>query len=240
MTSNQARELIRQYTTTNSETFSDTRMLLLMNTAKDDIAKEIIQVNEGYFGERSVRDLVGGRREYRFPEDILSNIQSVEAMINGETFVRLEETGFYDYNKPLQEELIREHFMGRKPQFLCFRSALWLLSEQEIPDADEGLVLFHMTYPADIEYFTDYDMSIWRDDAGETDEQKRGFPRQFHELMCRRTSIIYKSSRPRPIPLTEREQAYEFDLEKSLRSIRGLNIDRSITADYPRDDGSQY
>ncbi len=235
MTSNELRDYIRQLTTTNAITFPDVDMLLLINIAKDELAKEIIRENEDIFGERSFRDLEDGRREYKMPYDILSNIKAVEAKLDGENPIRLTEIDLNDgYKGTTDEASIQSYFYGKKPRYDIYRSALWILSGNPIEYVEEGLVFWHMVYPAKITEFNDTDMVEC------PDERERGFPRQFHELMGRRTSIIYKSTRPRPIPLTEREQMYEIDLEKALRSIRGLNLDRSITADYPRDDGSAY
>ncbi len=235
MTQEQVRDLIRFNTKTDSNSFPDAEVLLLLNIAIDEIAKEIIQVNEDYFGERSFRDLEAGRREYRFPMEILSNIKAVEAIINGEDQVRLTEADLnMDYKGTMDEESIRENLFGKPPRYMLYRSALWILSEDEIQDVEEGLILWHMKYPEHITEFTDRDM------VRGSVATERGIPRQFHELLGRRVSILYKASKPRPIPLNERENLYEYDLEKALRSIRGLNLDRSIIASYPKDTGSNY
>jgi len=222
-------------TKTDSNTLPDSQILLLANVARDEIAKEIIQVNEDYFGERSVRNLIAGRREYRFPLEILSNTKAVEAILDGENQVRLIEADLnVDYKGTMDEQSIRENFFGKRPRYMIYRSALWLLTGEEIQDVDEGLILWHMEYPESLTEFDDTDMV-----RGST-PTSRGFPRQFHELIGRRISILYKGSQPRPIPLSEREQMYEYELEKSLRSIRGLNLDRSIIASYPYDTGCNY
>ena len=234
MNSNQLRDYIRYSTKTDAQTFTDADMLLLINIAKDDLAKEIIKINEDYFGERSYRDLEEGRREYKFPLNILSNIKAVEAMLDGENWTRLDEIDLNDgYHKAMDEDVIQEAFYGKRSRFMVYRSALWVLSGDPIIDVDEGLVLWHMVYPEDITEFNDRDLV-----RGSVNQ--RGFPRQFHELIGRKVSILYKSSKPRPIPLTEREMAFEYDLVKALESIRGLNLDRSIIASYPKDDGSNY
>lgn len=235
MTSNELATYIRSATTTNELTFPDSQILLYVNMARDDIAKEIIRENEDIFGERSFRDLEAGRREYKMPYDILSNIKAVEAKIDGENMERLEEIDLNDgYKGATDEASILKNFYGKKPRYDIYRSALWILSGDPIKYVEEGLVFWHMVYPAKLTELNDDDMTEC------PDERERGFPRQFHELTGRRAVILYKSSRPRPIPLTEREQMYELDLEKALRSIRGLNLDRSITADYPKDNGSAY
>ena len=235
MTGNELKEYIHELTTTNEQTFEDSRVLLFVNLARDDIAKEIVRENEDYFGERSYMNLEKGRREYRFPGDLLSNIKAVEAKIDGENWERLDEIDLNDgYDGNMDEESIQANFSGKKSRFDVYRSALWILSGAPIEDVEEGLVLWHMVYPPKMTEFTDDDMAEWKD------KKQRSFPRQFHELIGRRTSILYKSSRPRPIPLTEQEQMFEMDLQKALRSIRGLNLDRSIIASVPKDDGSNY
>ena len=72
------------------------------------------------------------------------------------------------------------------------------------------------------------------------DDYTHGFPRQFHELLARRISIAYKSSKDRPIPLSEKEKLYEVDLMTQINTMKGTNLDRSITPSAPYDDGSQY
>jgi len=50
--------LVRFYTHTDSTTFVDDDLLLLANVNKDELAKEIGLVNEGYFGVPCYKDLV--------------------------------------------------------------------------------------------------------------------------------------------------------------------------------------
>jgi len=67
-----------------------------------------------------------------------------------------------------------------------------------------------------------------------------GFPRQFHELLARRVSVAYKSSKDKPIPLSEKEQMYEMDLRKQIDSMKDANLDRSTQPTAPYSDGSQF
>jgi len=72
------------------------------------------------------------------------------------------------------------------------------------------------------------------------DDYSHGFPRQFHELLARRVSIAYKSSKDRPIPLSEKEQLYEADLMAAINAMKDANLDRSVIPSAPYNDGSQY
>ena len=67
-----------------------------------------------------------------------------------------------------------------------------------------------------------------------------GFPRPFHELLARAVSIRYKQSKESPIPLTEKEQVFEYDLNKKIDAIKKLNLDREVIGSIPHNDGSQY
>ena len=71
-------------------------------------------------------------------------------------------------------------------------------------------------------------------------QYEHGFPRQFHELLARRVAIAYKSSKDRPIPLSEKEQMYEIDLERQIVLMRDENMDRNIIPSIPYNDGSNY
>jgi len=72
------------------------------------------------------------------------------------------------------------------------------------------------------------------------DDYTHGFPKQFHELLARRVSIAYKSSKDKPIPLNEKEKMYELDLARAIQKMKDTNLDRSTTPTVPFDDGSDY
>lgn len=228
--------LIRYYTKTNSTTFTDADILILANIFKDEIAALIgKEVGEDYFGLRYERDLIAGRREYNLPDEILGRIKYVEAKLDGMDWKKLNETDLTVYGKETNEDNIRLVYSERNPEFELWDRSIFILSGDAIIDVPNGLKLWAIIYPADITNLagTD-DMSI------NPDTYSHGFPRQFHELLARRVSIAYKSSKDRPIPLSEKELKYENDLETAIENMKNANLDRTIVPSVPYDDGSSY
>jgi hypothetical protein len=227
--------LIRYKTHTNTTTFTNTDILLLANTFKDDIAAEIAKCNEDYFGMEYLADLKVAQREYALPDDLLNNIKRVEAKLNGTDWKILNETDFNLESFTTEETAITEAFSGREPGFELFRRSLWILNDSAIIDVTAGLKLWCIIYPAD---FTD--LTLATDMSIDPSNTSHGFPRQFHELLARRVIIDWKSNREKPIALTEHEQNYEYDLKKALDAIKEMNLDRTVIASTPSDDGSDF
>jgi hypothetical protein len=227
--------LIRYYTGTNSTTFTDAEILVLANVFKDDIAKEIAKKNEDYFGMKFVRNLQAGIRSYGMPDEVLNNIKYVEAKLDGTAQKRLYEIDLTEYKRATDEATIREQFANREPAFDIFARAIWIFSGEAIIDVEDGLILWAIIFPADI---TNLASTI--DMATDPSDTSHGFPRQFHELLARRVSIAYKTAQDRPIPLSEKEKLYEYDLGNALSAISGMNLDRSVNASVPQDDGQNY
>lgn len=236
--------LVRFYTGTNSTTFTDAEILALANTFKDEIAAEIAERNEDYFGMWYYRDLVADQREYSLPDEVLNAIKYTEAKLDGSNWARLVEFDLNSYEKPTDEDSIRLYFTDKEAMFEMFRRSLFIYSGDAITAVTEGLKLYAIIYPADISDLTEAstDMSV------DPTTTSHGFPRQFHELLARRVSIAYKSSKDKPIPLSEKEKAYEDDLKAALDAITGGNLDRAVIATVPADvantgasaDGSDY
>ena len=235
MTPAQFATLTRLYTNTNSSSFPDADILAYANIFKDDMAKEIAKRNEDYFGMKFTRDLQAGIREYGLPDEILNNIKYVEAKLDGSQQLRLDEFDLTSYERSTDEATIREMWTGRKPSFDIFRRALWLYSGDAIITVVDGLILWAIIYPAEIA-----DLTSTIDMASDPSTIEHGFPRQFHELLARRVSIAYKTSKDRPIPLSEKEQMFEIDLQKALSAISGMNLDRTFKATTPKDTGQDY
>ena len=228
--------LARYYTHTNSTTFLDVDILTLAIIFKDDIAASISkEVGEDYFGLRYERDLVVDRREYNLPDEILGRIKYVEAKLDGTNWNDLKETDIIVYDKATNEATIRSAYSGRNPEFEMWDRSIFILSGDAIIAVTDGLKLWAIIYPADIANLTGTDdMSI------NPDTYTHGFPRQFHELLARRVSIAYKSSKDRPIPLSEKELLYEKDLDKAIQNMKNANLDRTIVPSRPYNDGSDY
>ena len=227
--------LVRLYTNTNSTSFPDADILSYANVFKDDIAAEITKVNEDYFGMRFYRNLQAGVREYGLPEEMLNNIKRVEAKLDGTTQVVLKEFDLTSYSRPTDENDIESYFSNCYPMFDIFNRSLWLYNGTPIINVTDGLILFATMYPADMT-----DLTSIIDISSDPTTTSIGFPVQFHELLARRVSVAYKTSRDRPIPLSEKELLYDRDLKDKLSAISGMNLDRAVIGLVPRDDGQEY
>jgi hypothetical protein len=227
---------IRKKTKTNATTFTDADMVMYANVFKDEIAERIIQKNEHYFGMYSLATLVAGQREYSLPDDLLSKIMFVEAKLDGSNWSRLKEVNINTDDFVMDEASVRNEFSGRDPGYFIIRKSLYLLTGSAIIDVSDGLRLWSLSYPAEFTTFASgsNDMSVAPSSTG------HGWPRPFQELLARRIIIEWKSSQDKPIPLSEREQMYENDLNEALESISDMNLDRSLVATMPHDDGSNY
>jgi hypothetical protein len=228
--------LIRYYTKTNSTTFSDADITILTNIFKDDICSKIAKkIGEDYFGLRFERDLVADQREYDLPNEVMGQIKRVEAKLDGTNWELLNETDLTDYRNTMDETTIRLIYSEKDPAFDIWDNGIYILSGDAIIAVTNGLKLWAIIFPKDISALdgTD-DLSV------NPDDYSHGIPKQFHELLARRVSIAYKSSKDKPIPLSEKELSYESDLDKTIDSMRDLNLDRSTEPAVPYNDGSDY
>lgn len=220
-----------------TENLSDATLVLLANVAKDDIAKEIAKANEDFFGAVFTKNLEADRREYAMPDDILNNIKTVEAKLDGTNISRLIPFDLNSFKRPTGEMDIRNSFSGKEPAYDIYRRAIQLYTGDAITAVTGGLILRAIIYPADI---TTAKLASTDDMSVDPSEYTFGFPRQFHELWARRVSIMYKSSQERPKALTDKELLFEADLAKAIAAISNPNLDASVEADVPYNDGSNY
>ena len=226
---------IRFRTGTDDGELIDSDILTLANIAKDDIAKEIAKRNEDYFGMRFYRDLVADRRAYGIPDDVLNNLKYLEAKLNGTDFKHLTEFDLNSYKRPTDEASILSNFTDDNPKYDIFNRTLNLYTGSAIEAVTEGLVLHAIIYPADIANLTrTVDMAV------DPTEYSAGFPRQFHDLLATKVSIEYKSNPHINLKLSEKELTYKEDLEFALDAITGMNLDNSIIATVPSNDGQNY
>jgi hypothetical protein len=229
-------KLVRYYTKSNSTTFTDADMLILANIFKNDIAGLISEeVGEDYFGLRFERDLKAGQREYDLPAELMSRIKYIEAKLDGTNWTRLNETDLSIYDRATDEDTIRGYYSGECPQFDLWDQSIFILTGDAIIDVTNGLKLWAIIFPAE---FTDLSLSV--DMSTPPTDTSHGFPRQVHELLARRVSIAYKSSKDRPIPLSEKEKLYEVDLALAINSMKDANLDRTTAPQAPCNDGSEY
>lgn len=228
--------LIRYYTKTNATTFTDADILVLANIFKDDICAQVAkEVGEDYFGLRFERNLIAGQREYDLPNELMGRIKYVQAKLDGTNWEKLNETDLSTYGKSMDESTIQLEYSERDPEFDFWDQGLYILSGDAIIAVTNGLKLWAIIYPADIANLSGTDdMSV------NPDDYSHGIPKPFHELLARRVSIAYKSSKDKPIPLSEKEQLYEVDLAQAIQNLKDQNLDRSVLPSVPYDDGSDY
>ena len=232
MTPAQLTSYVRLKTKTNSTTFPDANILLLANMFIDDFAKEIIKVNEDYFGMPQTTNLVEDQREYSLPCELLNQIKFVEAKLDGTNWVALSELDLTTYHRPTNESEIVANFANGEGQafFDIFRNSLWIYSGTII-DVEAGLKLWSLDFPAHLDDLTSTtDMSV---DPSTT---THGFPRAFHELLCRRIVIEKKELGDKPIALTTHEQKFDTDFYRAIDSLRPANLDRAVKGELPATD----
>lgn len=222
-------EYVRFKTKTDSNTFTDDEILMLMNIFKDDFAKEIIKVNEDYFGVPETLNLIANQREYPLPPDILNQIKFVEVTFDGTSWIPLKEFDLNSYRRTTDETTITANFSNADGEaaFDIFRGSLWIYSGTIIT-VTGGLKLWTFQWPADFsDLSSEVDMSI------DPTNVSAGFPRAFHELLARRVVIEYKTSSDKPLQLDQFEQKFELDFQKAMDSISNMNLDRAHTITYP-------
>lgn len=233
---------LRFLTRTNNVTMPDSEIVLLANIVKDDMAKEIIKADEDFFGGIAERDLVASSltdvtaREYSLPENII-RVKKVEAKLNGTDYVPLSEFNINQFKRTTNEEEILNRFGNNEGEayYDIFRKSLWIYSGA-ITASSLGLKLWQIVFPADITTAT---LALTTDLSIDPSTTSAGIPRQFHELWARKCSIMYKSNREKPIPLTQSEQLVDKDMKLALSSIRNSNLDRENVGYLPDDSALQ-
>lgn len=228
MTPVQFAKYIRLKTKTNAGTFSDEDILTYANIIKDDLAKEITKVNEDYFGIELLRTLKVGVRNYAFPSYILNQIKYVQAKLDGTDWKKLTEFDINTYGRTTDEDSIRANWAGKEPSFDIFGGELIIYNDSPIIDVADGLKLWSIVYPADLANLTDT-----KDMSSNPTLTTFGMPRQFHYVWATKVIIEYKNSKEKPIPLTEKEQNVQVDLQLALNSLKNMNLDRAIVANIP-------
>lgn len=238
MTRSEFATYIRFKTKTNSSTFTDAQILALANIRKDDIAEEITKANEDFFLREFVRNLEVNKRRYSFPSDVMSHMKTLNLKLDGTNWVTdIEEVDMASRTgRPISSEAdIVANFSTTMPKIEVYSSGFMILSGAAIAAVDDGISLWAVQYPADLDSLSgDTDMSV------NPTTTTFGMPRAFHKLWATGVIIDYKQSKEKPIPLTEREQNWESDLHGKMDSVSPQNLSREVIADYPRDTGEDY
>lgn len=228
---------VRFMTRTNSITFSSADILALMKIRQDEIAKDIIDVDEDILLIPQYIDLTANQREYPFPQDILSSIKRVEAKLDGTNFISLSELDIPSIsNSILSESIITQNFSNEAGGafFDLSRKSIYIYSGT-ITTVASGLEVWVNTWPSAIS-----DLLATDDMSQDPSTTTHGIPREMHEIWARGVIIDYKSSREKPIPLTEKELSYKTDKMTAINSLRPQNRSREVKASVPYNDGSQY
>lgn len=227
---------IRKRTKTNSNTYSDTDLLIDIGVEMDDLSARIAQVYEGYFGVYSLRDLKADTREYPLPEDLLNHIYGIEAKLDGSNWKWLTEFDLNFYQRATDEDTIQAQFAGKDPAYDLFRGSAFIYSDSAIIEVTDGLKLWYSAYP---QHPTDLSEDTIDLSTPPSDEQN-GFPRAFHKILERKVSRGFKQENNIKLAKDEDETVLEKDIKKALEAIGSMNADRSIIADAPYEDGSDY
>lgn len=228
---------VRFKTRTNATTFPDSDILMLSEVVLDDLAKDIIDVDEDILLTPQYTSLVANQREYSLPSDMLSSIKRVEAKLDGTNYIKLDELDILSLrNSILSETQITDNFGNNEHEafFELSRNALTIYSGT-ITSVADGLRIWTNTWPSQVTDLTSVvDMSV---DPSTT---THGIPRELHHILATGIIIEWKSSREKPIPLSERELTYAKDKLIALNSLKPQNRDRQVIGSQPYNDGSQY
>lgn len=220
---------IRLKTRTNSTTFTDANIMLVSNIFIDEFAKDILRVNEDYFGMPQTTSLVANQREYPLPADLLNQIKFVEAKLDGTNWIPLTELDLLSYRGTTGEDAILSAFSNSagSAKYDLFRGSLWLYSGAVI-DVAGGLKLWAFSWPAHIT-----DLTLTTDMSIDPSTTTHGFPRAFHKLLATRVIIEWKELGDKPVPLTGSELTFGSEYRNTVDSMRNPNLSRVIVARQP-------
>jgi hypothetical protein len=217
-------------------------MLPLVQFRQDELARKLMNAlseDEDIFLTPHTADLVASatQRDYSFPQDFLGRIKRVEASFDGTTWTRLKHVDMSEYKYTYNEDTITNHFSNYEGEakYDILRKSLYLYSGT-ITAVTGGLKLWCFNYPTLLSDLTENTEEI-EDDP---DTTHHGFPRELHELLARGVVIDFKESREKPIPLTEREMKYEYDIVKAIETLKHGDQSREIIAQVPYSDGQEF
>ena len=233
---------IRYLTKTTASTLTDADILMLANVEQESLAEEIAtEVDEGYFIMEDKRNLEAGIRNYTYPTDFLKSVKYVSAKLDGVKTVYLREVDFGDAevaNYPLMEEsYLKDAYSTKPPAYINVGTEIMVLSGDTIIDVTEGLVIQGEVYPealvaADLVGTTR--LSI----ASGTSAVR--LPHAAYKPLAKMVSIAYKTSKDKPLPLTEDEKLLPIDKANLWKKLRGRNAVRVTIGSVPYNDGQQY
>ena len=207
-----------------------------MKARQDEIAEAILKADEDILLVPQYTNLVADQRDYDFPNDILTRMKRAEAKLDGSDWIVLTEIDITSIATSIATESditdafnnsLYEEGNPNGARFDIIRKALNIYSGTII-NVTDGLRLYCDTYPTAVSNLAGVaDMSV---DPSDT---THGVPRPMHRLWAKGVVIDYKESRPKPIPLTERELAYEIDLQRAIETLKHGNLDREVLGELP-------
>ena len=221
---------VRFMTRTNSSTFTNADIIALMKIRQDELAKDILDADEDILLIPQYTDLNANQREYPLPQDKLASIKRVEAKLDGTNFIKLIEFDPTTYGRTINSETdITQNFSNDEGNayFDLMRNSIKIYSGT-ITDVSGGLKVLVNTW---LEPITD--LAATADMSQDPSTTTHGIPRELHEIWARGVIIDWKSSREKPIPLSERELSYKADKVIAINSLKPQNRDRVVIGQLP-------
>mgnify|MGYP001572271752 CR=1 FL=1 len=241
MTGSALNTLINYYCKTNDTVFTQADKLVLVNLIKDELANLISLRNEQVWVMPAAFDLVASSvtaREYGFPTDILNHIITVELALD--TTIPTVFVPCVPYPGGMQrllrelngitEAKITNLFNNEQPKYVLMRNSIYVLSGTITALTDGGKLRYRL-YPADLANLSgSTDLSL------DPTTSSFGFPKGFHELLARKVGINWKSSKPKPIPLSALDLLYKQDLGDALDGVSESDLGAEIVGSLPSED----
>ena len=234
---------IRNKTYTDSTSFTDAQIVTRANIIKDEMASRITEAFGDFFLVPQTSSLVADQREYSLPDDYIK-IKQVEALLDGTNWKKLKAFDINNYRRPTNETDILANFSDNNPQYDVFRGSFMIYSGSAITAITDGLKLWCIIYPADLETT---DLSGTTDLSVPSIDTEVAMPRNMHRLWADAVVIDWKESQDRPVPQTAGEQMWETRIREQISILKDTNIDEMVGlvgedpwTQSPLEDGSNY
>lgn len=230
MTPAKLAEYVRFKTRTNATTLTDADLITMANVVKDQLVWRALESDEDLFLVPTYLDLIADQREYPLHSDLLSRIKRVEAKLDGSNFVKLYEFDLPQHQYPISTEAdIVAHFGNDEGNayYDIMRNSIWIYSGT-ITTVTSGLRIWLNTIVPDIT-----SMVSTVDMAEDPSTTTHGIPRALHTVLADGIVISWKSSREKPIPLSERELSWDSDVKRAIASLKRGNYDREVIGSVP-------
>jgi len=214
-------------------------MLPLVNQVlTEELASKIVESDNEMFEVPYTFNLVADQREYAIGDDVLNRVHKVEVKFDDDDDRRRAEY-IKDYRGSETEDQIINNFNNSPGGFsYTIRRRAILLLSGTITAVTDGVRMTSLVFPEPLANLTDDGVSMEVDPSTTT----FGFPRQMHELLARRVSIMWKGNQPTPIKLSPDERKYDRDLELQLAAMgrvtnEGMTRSEDPTMEDTLDDG---